>query len=89
MESHVPRVNEEICYSVEQEIIRDDYVSNIAKRIKNDNPTIAGFMYSFTQKLPICCRKAAMIAALTTYRLIESQIEVDQMNNDLKLKELL
>jgi hypothetical protein len=81
----IPKVHEEICHSVEQEIIRDDYLRSIAKRMAKDNPTIAGFVYSFTQKLPTCCRKAAMLSALTTYRLIESQIEADNMKVEIKI----
>jgi hypothetical protein len=84
MES-IPKVNEEICYSVEQEIIRDDYLSSVAKHMAKDNPTIAGFIHCFVGKLPPCCKKAAMLSALTTYRLIESQIEADSMKTDIKI----
>jgi len=84
MEPVVPKVSEEICWSIEKEIADDDYLSIMAKHLSTHNPTIAGFLHIFTGKLPPCCKKAGLIAALTTYRLIESQMEADKMKTDLK-----
>jgi hypothetical protein len=85
MEPVIPKINEEICHSVEQEILDDKYLSNIAKHLAVNNPTIAGFLHIFVGKLPPCCKKAAMLAAFTTYRLIESQMEADKMKSEIKL----
>lgn len=87
MESHIPKVNEDICWSIEREMIDDKYLSNVAKHIAANNPTIAGFIHLFIGKLPPCCSKAAMLASFTVYRLIESQIQADKMKNDLKIGE--
>ena len=85
MESIIPKINEEICYSVEKDMLDDKYLTNMAKHIRDHNPTIAGFIHSFIGRLPPCCSRAAMLAAFTTYRLIESQMEVDKMKIDIKL----
>ena len=87
MESHIPKVNEDICWSIEQEMIDDKYLVNTARHIAKNNPTIAGFVHSFIGKLPPCCGKAAMIASFTIYRLVESQMQADKMKNELKIRE--
>lgn len=85
MEPYITKVSEEICYSIEKELESNEYLSNMAKHIRNNNPTIAGFIVSLSDKLPTCCRNAAMLSAFTTYRLIESQMEADSMNRNIKL----
>jgi len=85
MEPVIPPINEEVCYSIEQEMVRGEYLTNMAQHIRDNNPTIAGFLHSFVGRLPDCCGQAAMLAAFTTYRLIESQMEANKMNNELKL----
>ena len=84
MEPLIPKIKEEICFSIEKEIASDDYLSKMAKHLAEHNPTVGGFLYLFVTRLPPCCSKAAMLAALTTYRLIESQMEADRMNRELK-----
>lgn len=85
MEPLIPKVKEEVCYSIEQAMIDDGYLRNTAKHLAEHNPTVAGFIHSFTGRLPLCCKKAAMLAAFTTYRMIESQMEANKMNIDIKL----
>lgn len=85
MEPVIPTINEEICFSVEKDMLDEKYLTNMAKHIRVNNPTIAGFISLFTGRLPPCCKKAAMLAAFTTYRLIESQMEADKMKIDLKI----
>lgn len=87
MESHIPKVSEDICWPIEQEMIDDKYLSNTAKHIAEHNPTIAGFIHKFMDKLPPCCRRATMLASFTIYRFIESQIQADKMKNELKIGE--
>jgi hypothetical protein len=85
MEPVIPTINEEICFSVEKDMLDEKYLTNMAKHIAKYNPTIAGFIHSFSGRLSPCCKKAAMLAAFTTYRLIESQMEANKMKTDLKI----
>ena len=86
MEPIIPKINEEICYSIEQEMVKgNNWLRDMARHICDNNPTIAGFLHTFVGRLPPCCSKAAMLAAFMTYRLIESQMEANKMNDELKL----
>jgi hypothetical protein len=85
MEPIIPRINEEVYYSIEKQMESGQYLTNMAKHIRENNPTIAGFLHSFVGRLPPCCSRAAMLAAFTTYRLIESQVEANKMENELKI----
>lgn len=85
MEPVIPKINGDICFSVEKDMLDEKYLTNMAKHIAKNNPTVAGFIHSFYGKLPPCCKKAAMLAAFTTYRMIESQMEADKMKTELKV----
>ncbi len=85
MEPVIPKIDGDVCYPIEKEMIDDNYLPTMAKHIREHNPILAGFIHSFVGKLPPCCKQAAMLSAFTTYRLIESQMEADRMNTDLKL----
>jgi hypothetical protein len=79
----LPRVNHECCGPVEREIGKDDFLTVSAKHLVETNPTIAGVLSVFIERMPECCKKAAMLGVFMTYRLLENQDECDRLEKEL------
>jgi hypothetical protein len=85
-EAHImnlPLVNEDCCFPMEREIMKDDFLEKSSIHLNEVNPTIAGFVEEFASKLPECCARAALLAAYITYRFLENQAEADKMTEEL------
>lgn len=85
MEPVIPKINEDVCFSIEKEMVEEKWLQDMAKHIRENNPTVAGWLHTFSGKLTPCCSRAAMLAAFLTYRMIESQMEANKMKDELKL----
>ena len=80
----MPIVKPETCYSLEGDCLnKSDYATakKLYKRIRKENPVIALWIREWAKKTDD--KTGAMICALVTYRLLESQIEADELNKNL------
>lgn len=83
---YLPVVKPEITASIEREVsdISDyTFIKNNLKRIKANNPTVAEFIKRFSKETedPV----ASAFCGILVYRLLESQAECNQMENELMI----
>jgi hypothetical protein len=80
---YLPVVKPEICYSLEHEVIGQfdvEYVKSFLKKLDSDNPTIAQFIRRFSKTTED--RMGAIFCGLIVYRMLESQAEANEMNQE-------
>jgi hypothetical protein len=81
IETSLPVVKPETCFSIEREClgVRDvEFIKKTLKKIMKNNPVVAMWIknYSKTTK----DRFGAIVCAVVVYRLLESQDEADFLN---------
>jgi hypothetical protein len=85
-ERRLPRVTKETGYAVCRELEQEEdnnYIIRLLERLEEQNPCVA----EFVSRLAIQHEDPVGIstAALLVYRLLESQIEADELKEQLKL----
>lgn len=83
---YLPVVKPEITASIEREVcdISDStFIKKHLKRIRANNPTVAEFISRFAKETedPV----ASAFCGILVYRLLESQAECNQMENELMI----
>jgi len=78
--ARLPIVTQEVGYAVKAEMEQrpaNEYVSTVLERLEAENPCVAEFVshFSLQHENPV----AVSTAALLVYRLLESQLEADEM----------
>ncbi len=84
MFGEMPFIQHETCFSIEGECIDVDdidVVKKLYKKLKKTNPVVALWIKQYSKHTKD--KIGAMACALITYRLIESQMEADAMNDML------
>ena len=85
IETSLPVVKPETCFSIEREClgVRDvEFIKKTLKKIMKNNPVVAMWIknYSKTTK----DRFGAIVCAVVVYRLLESQDEADFLNEIMR-----
>jgi hypothetical protein len=85
IETSLPFVKPETCFSIEREClgVRDvEFIKKMLKKIMESNPVVAMWIknYSKTTK----DRFGAIVCAVVVYRLLESQDEADFLNEIMR-----
>ena len=81
IETSLPIVQPETCFSLEQEVINvddKDYVKRVLRKIARINPVVALWIKNYSKKTKD--RLGAIVCAVMVYRLLESQEEADFLN---------
>jgi len=81
IETSLPIVQPETCYSIEQEVIGlpdKEYVKKVLKKISEVNPVVALWIKNYSKTTQD--RIGAIVCAVVVYRLLESQEEADFLN---------
>ncbi len=78
--ARLPIVTQEVGYAVKAEMEQrpaNEYVAMVLERLETENPCVAEFIshYALQHENPV----AVSTAALLIYRLLESQLEADEM----------
>ena len=84
--SYIPVIKDETFFSLQQDIQRhsndeSEYFVKELKRIGEENPKIAIVIYEFTSK----DKKYAIQGMISMYKLIEKQLEADEMNKKFRI----
>ena len=84
--SYLPVVKPEITASIEREVcdVTDShFIKKNLKKIRENNPTVAEFISRFSKETedPV----ASAFCGILVYRLLESQAECNQMENELMI----
>lgn len=76
----LPRVKEEIGYSIAESIGDDDaeFIMTEIKKIEMENPVIADFIGRWSQD------PKTVFCGILVYKLLRSQAEADKMNEEFK-----
>jgi hypothetical protein len=80
----LPKVNEQIAYSIKHEMLEQqhDYGPNLIERLRTENPSIIRFIEGYCRNYPDNVDVIAF-CAVGVYRLLEVQMEVDELNESL------
>lgn len=80
---NLPKVHSDCCWPLEREVSGDRFLSDTARHMAETNPIVAATIDGLLDKMPECCKNAAMLAAFLTYRLLEIQADSDKLREDL------
>ena len=82
----LPRVNEQIAFSLKHEMLDqgEQYLPNLIERIRSENPAVIRFIEGFCNNYDPSHHRYVIACALGIYRLLEVQVEVDELNETLK-----
>ena len=84
IETSLPIVKPETCYSIERELIGlpdNEYVKKVLRKMTEINPVVALWIKNYSKKTKD--RIGAIVCAVVVYRLLESQEEADFLNEIL------
>ena len=79
MKSALPLVSPDVGSAMSHDMGEENWSLKYSEHIDKTNPAVAHFLSQFVGTIPEEPREFALIAGLTTYRLLEAQAEADQL----------
>lgn len=82
----LPKVSEELGPGIARDMDDEDWLEQYCARLDEENPVVAKFLAMLVDDWTEEMQMAAMYAAVSVYRLLEAQVECDDMDKTIALE---